>query len=95
VGRITDGPSATPTGGFRPFLVSKTLPNEPDYRITVITGFSMGASAIALFARVGGGIYTKAALREMVLPGVLAVAVPVAIGLIDKGMLGGCLPASR
>ena len=29
--------------------------------INVITGFSMGASAIALFARVGGGIYTKAA----------------------------------
>ena len=29
--------------------------------ITVITGFSLGASSIALFARVGGGIYTKAA----------------------------------
>ena len=29
--------------------------------INVITGFSFGASSIALFARVGGGIYTKAA----------------------------------
>ena len=29
--------------------------------INVLTGFSMGASSIALFARVGGGIYTKAA----------------------------------
>ncbi len=29
--------------------------------ISVITGFSFGASSIALFARVGGGIYTKAA----------------------------------
>jgi K(+)-stimulated pyrophosphate-energized sodium pump len=29
--------------------------------LTVITGFSFGASSIALFARVGGGIYTKAA----------------------------------
>ena len=29
--------------------------------ITVITGFSFGASSVALFARVGGGIYTKAA----------------------------------
>jgi len=29
--------------------------------INVVTGFSFGASSIALFARVGGGIYTKAA----------------------------------
>jgi K(+)-stimulated pyrophosphate-energized sodium pump len=29
--------------------------------VSVITGFSLGASSIALFARVGGGIYTKAA----------------------------------
>ena len=29
--------------------------------ITIMTGFSFGASSIALFARVGGGIYTKAA----------------------------------
>ncbi len=29
--------------------------------LSVVTGFSMGASSIALFARVGGGIYTKAA----------------------------------
>ena len=35
------------------------------YKITgdpeIVTGFSLGASSIALFARVGGGIYTKAA----------------------------------
>ena len=29
--------------------------------LSVVTGFSFGASMIALFARVGGGIYTKAA----------------------------------
>lgn len=29
--------------------------------ISIVTGFSLGASSIALFARVGGGIYTKAA----------------------------------
>ena len=36
---------------------------EADYGriLTVISGFSLGASSIALFARVGGGIYTKAA----------------------------------
>ena len=27
----------------------------------VINGFSLGASSVALFGRVGGGIYTKAA----------------------------------
>ncbi len=35
--------------------------HDLDRVITVITGFSFGASSIALFARVGGGIYTKAA----------------------------------
>ncbi len=34
---------------------------EPDALIQYITGFGLGASSIALFARVGGGIYTKAA----------------------------------
>ena len=32
-----------------------------DVILNVITGFALGASSIALFARVGGGIYTKAA----------------------------------
>lgn len=32
-----------------------------DEPIAVVTGYSLGASSIALFARVGGGIYTKAA----------------------------------
>ncbi|MEP0546689.1 MAG: sodium-translocating pyrophosphatase [Rhodothermales bacterium] len=36
-------------------------------------------------------ISTKAAIREMVLPGLLAVSVPVLIGFIDKNMLGGLL----
>jgi K(+)-stimulated pyrophosphate-energized sodium pump len=36
-------------------------------------------------------ISTKAAIREMVVPGVLAVAVPVIVGFIDYQMLGGLL----
>ena len=32
-----------------------------NFNIEYITGFGLGASSIALFARVGGGIYTKAA----------------------------------
>ena len=39
--------------------------NEQGWEISevlnVLSGFSLGASSIALFARVGGGIYTKAA----------------------------------
>ncbi|MFT3934899.1 MAG: sodium-translocating pyrophosphatase [Chitinophagaceae bacterium] len=34
---------------------------EMEKTIEVLTGFSLGAESIALFARVGGGIYTKAA----------------------------------
>ncbi len=37
--------------------VSYMIFQDPD----IITGFSLGASSVALFARVGGGIYTKAA----------------------------------
>lgn len=36
-------------------------PNTVKTAIEVLTGFSLGAESIALFARVGGGIYTKAA----------------------------------
>ncbi|MEL7237894.1 MAG: sodium/proton-translocating pyrophosphatase, partial [Planctomycetota bacterium] len=36
-------------------------------------------------------ISTKASLREMILPGVLAVAAPVVIGIISPNMLGGLL----
>ncbi len=43
------------------FLVYSNMGWEINKVITVITGFSFGASSIALFARVGGGIYTKAA----------------------------------
>ncbi|MHA8054938.1 sodium-translocating pyrophosphatase [Aquirufa nivalisilvae] len=35
--------------------------NEMKTAIEVLAGFSLGAESIALFARVGGGIYTKAA----------------------------------
>lgn len=43
------------------FLIYSNMGWSVDKVITVITGFSFGASSIALFARVGGGIYTKAA----------------------------------
>ncbi|MBK8561939.1 MAG: sodium-translocating pyrophosphatase [Saprospiraceae bacterium] len=43
------------------FLAYSNMGWDINKVITVITGFSFGASSIALFARVGGGIYTKAA----------------------------------
>lgn len=43
------------------FLIYSGMGWDAPKVITVITGFSFGASSIALFARVGGGIYTKAA----------------------------------
>ncbi len=43
---------------FSPASVSS---HEMEIVIEILTGFSLGAESIALFARVGGGIYTKAA----------------------------------
>jgi len=53
------------TGLFLIYIKSGAFGPEGsiDYKslIQALTGFSLGASSIALFARVGGGIYTKAA----------------------------------
>ena len=43
------------------FHVGTVNSDEMRKAIEVLTGFSLGAESIALFARVGGGIYTKAA----------------------------------
>ncbi len=44
------------------FAPDAAINSEEMFRtIEVLTGFSLGAESIALFARVGGGIYTKAA----------------------------------
>lgn len=44
---------------FAPGAAAQSI--EFERAIEVLTGFSLGAESIALFARVGGGIYTKAA----------------------------------
>src|SRR5665213_3488010 len=44
---------------FAPHAAANSL--EMEKTIEILTGFSLGAESIAMFARVGGGIYTKAA----------------------------------
>jgi len=43
------------------FLLFTFVFGEPEQAVPVVAGYSLGCSMIALFARVGGGIYTKAA----------------------------------
>jgi len=43
------------------FLIYREIFTDMSMVMSVLSGFSLGASSIALFARVGGGIYTKAA----------------------------------
>lgn len=46
---------------YQMFTHGSLSATELERTIEVLTGFSLGAESIALFARVGGGIYTKAA----------------------------------
>ena len=43
------------------FAVLTSMGLDPQTTTNILTGFGLGASSLALFGRVGGGIYTKAA----------------------------------
>ncbi|MHB8071292.1 MAG: sodium-translocating pyrophosphatase [Candidatus Cryosericum sp.] len=48
-------------GSFLSMFGTLAIVHSPEKALVAATGYSMGASLVALFARVGGGIYTKAA----------------------------------
>ena len=58
------------------FFVVYMLTGDVHAPIQILTGYSLGCSLIALFARVGGGIYTKAADVGADLVGKLEAGIP-------------------
>ena len=70
------------------FIVGeRSFSEEMVFALEALAGFSLGAESIALFARVGGGIYTKAAANNRIdkkvdiipvaNPAIMLVAAPV------------------
>lgn len=58
------------------YVIFMAITGDPKLASSILAGFSMGASSVALFARVGGGIYTKAADVGADLTGKVEAGIP-------------------
>ena len=58
------------------FLVSYAITGNLETPVRILAGYGLGCSMIALFARVGGGIYTKAADVGADIVGKIEVGIP-------------------
>ncbi len=58
------------------FMILTGMGLAPETVMEILTGFALGGSSIALFARVGGGIYTKAADIGADLVGKIEAGIP-------------------
>jgi K(+)-stimulated pyrophosphate-energized sodium pump len=58
------------------YYVYSNIYNDPEAALNTVLGFSFGASALALFAKAGGGIYTKTADIGADLVGKVELGIP-------------------